>query len=77
MHYFIRISVDEYACSVFNQVVDQDIFSSGDLCWKKYILTNSLRLLVELISLGLWDWEPQLHTGCEPGLLWLKLCPLC
>ena len=55
MHYFIRISVDEYACSVFNQVVDQDIFSSGDLCWKKYILTNSLRLLVELISLGLWD----------------------
>ena len=35
MHYFLHISVDEYAFSVFNQVVDQDIFSSGDLCWKK------------------------------------------
>ena len=37
MHYYLHISVDEYACSVLNQVVDQDVFSSGDLCWKKII----------------------------------------
>ena len=37
MHYYLRISVDEYASSVLSEVVDQDFFSFGDLCWKKII----------------------------------------
>ena len=37
MRYYLHISVDEYASSVLNEVVDQDFFSFGDLCWKKII----------------------------------------